>query len=85
MQSEQSSSRRSATVESSGDSLSGNSDNSPTTFRRDGGACSEGCATPLACPGEFLNWSYKNVELLGERNREMAEQIAEHRSDPGQM
>jgi hypothetical protein len=75
---------RSATVESSGDSSSGNSDNSPTTFRRDMGVVSDECATPLACPDEFLNWSFKNVELLGERNREMAEQFAENRGDPGQ-
>lgn len=30
---------------------------------------------------EFHNWTYKNVELLGERNREMAEQAAEMRSE----
>lgn len=70
---------------SSGNSSSSTDDNSPTTFRRDGGALSGEYATPPACSEEFLNWSYKNVELLGERNREMAEQMSEHRSDPGQI
>ncbi len=28
---------------------------------------------------EFTNWTFKNVELLGERNREMAEQAVELR------
>lgn len=51
------------------------SDSSPTDFRKDIGDLQE-----EALSSEFMNWTYKNVGLLGERNREMAEQAVELRS-----
>ena len=38
---------------------------------------------PAAVPDEFLNFSFKNLELLGERNREMAESLDGLRSEFG--
>lgn len=38
-------------------------------------------AAAAAQDSQFTNWSYKNVELLNERNREMAEQLAELRTE----
>jgi hypothetical protein len=36
-----------------------------------------------AVPDDFLNFSFKNLELLGERNREMAETLDGLRSEFG--
>lgn len=38
---------------------------------------------PAALPDDFLNFSFKNLELLGERNREMAESFVGLRSQFG--
>lgn len=70
--------------------LSGSETGSSSTLSADG-------ETPRSCAGghtdgseegasdqQFLDWSYKNVELLNERNREMAEQLVELRSEAGE-
>ena len=38
---------------------------------------------PAALPDDFLNFSFKNLELLGERNREMAESFVGLRTQFG--
>ena len=52
---------------------------SPSQLGRDAGEIPDIALAELS--NEFQNWTYKNVELLGERNREMAEQAAELRSE----
>ena len=64
-------------VTESGGSSSDGSDSSPSAFRRDVGELQDD--TLYGMSHEFTNWTFKNVELLGERNREMAEQAVELR------
>ena len=59
-------------------SSSETSDQSPSAFQKDIGELQDDVASGMS--QEFSDWTYKNVGLLGERNREMAEQAAELRS-----
>ena len=71
----------SPTASDSGSSVS-TSGGSPSAFAGDIASAPED-AVIGAAGNQFMNWSYKNVELLGERNREMAEQFAELRNEFG--
>ena len=70
----------SPTASDSGSSVS-TSGGSPSAFAMNMAGAPDDAM--LAAGNQFMNWSYKNVELLGERNREMAEQFAELRNEFG--
>ena len=70
----------SPTASDSGSSVS-TCGGSPSAFAGDMAGAPEDAV--VGAGNQFMNWSYKNVELLGERNREMAEQFAELRNEFG--